>query len=99
MADGGLPLSGHRDLHRLVQPAGGEHRQDRLGMDAQLGAEPPADIGADNAIRAASIRSVLAIEVWKHAVLTLDVLDAQIAALEAEFGVRASVEEGPGVDD
>jgi hypothetical protein len=34
-----------------------------------------------------------------HAVLTLDAIDAQIAALEAELGVRASVEEGPVVDD
>jgi hypothetical protein len=35
-----------------------------------------------------------------HAVLTLDALDAQIAALEAELGVRASLEEEePGVDD
>jgi hypothetical protein len=34
-----------------------------------------------------------------HAVLTLDALDTQIAALEAELGLRASVEEGPGVDD
>jgi len=35
----------------------------------------------------------------KHAVLTLDALGAQITALEAELGVRASVEDGPGVDD
>jgi len=34
-----------------------------------------------------------------HAVLTLDAIDAQIAALEAELGLRASVEEEPGVDD
>jgi hypothetical protein len=35
----------------------------------------------------------------KHAVLTLDALDAQIAALEAELGLHASLEEGPGMDD
>jgi hypothetical protein len=34
-----------------------------------------------------------------HAVLTLDAIDAQIAALEAELGVRAALEEGPGMDD
>jgi hypothetical protein len=34
-----------------------------------------------------------------HAVLTLDAIDAQIATLEAELGVRASVEEEPGMDD
>jgi hypothetical protein len=32
-------------------------------------------------------------------VLTLDAIDAQIAALEAELGARASLEEGPGMDD
>jgi hypothetical protein len=30
--------------------------------------------------------------------LTLDALDAQIAALEAELGLRAALE-GPGMDD
>jgi hypothetical protein len=34
-----------------------------------------------------------------HAVLTLDAIDAQIATLEAELGVRASVEEESGMDD
>jgi hypothetical protein len=34
-----------------------------------------------------------------HAVLTLDAIDAQIATLEAELGVRAALEEGPGMDD
>ena len=34
-----------------------------------------------------------------QAVLTLDAIDAQIAALEAELGVRAALEEGPGMDD
>ena len=34
-----------------------------------------------------------------QAVLTLDAIDAQIAALEAELGLRASLEEEPGMDD
>jgi hypothetical protein len=34
-----------------------------------------------------------------HAVFTLDALDAQIATLEAELGLRASLEEVAGVDD
>ena len=34
-----------------------------------------------------------------HAVLTLDAIDAQIAALEAELGVRAALEEESGMDD
>ena len=32
-------LAGHRDLHRLVQHAGGDRCQDGLGVDAELGAE------------------------------------------------------------
>ena len=41
-------LPGHRDLDRLLQLAGGERRQDRLGVDAQLGAEPAADERRDD---------------------------------------------------
>ena len=42
-------LPGHGHLHRLVQLAGGERRQDGFRVNAELGAEPPSDIRRDNA--------------------------------------------------
>ncbi len=41
-------LPGHRDLDRLLQLPSSEHREDRLGMDCQLGAESPADVRRDD---------------------------------------------------
>src|SRR5246500_5940983 len=40
--------SRQRNLHRLLQEARGECRQDGLGVDAQLGSETAANVGAHN---------------------------------------------------